>query len=167
MPKVLRMIAVIVLVASPPAFADSLVYNGHISGKHTDLLLTKEQIAALNRGQAEIALTEGQRQVLRRLPKAAGVTGLRILCASTKTCTSELHNVAIRVGQKVEVANDLLSSTIDKDLGYRNSPPTTTKSMAKVQTYKDYVPRKQGKREWGVGDFWPPRQHFGQKLLAD
>jgi hypothetical protein len=102
-------------VASAPAFADGLVYKGHINGPRTVLTLTDKQAteveAGLKRdGAKEIELTPEQAAVLvAKVPKCKGIGRLLVLPRTTDTCSCHAANVAIRLSKrKIEVADNWL-----------------------------------------------------------
>ncbi|MBP6595652.1 MAG: hypothetical protein KA255_21675 [Candidatus Obscuribacter sp.] len=114
----------IVLVATAfiavcPALADGFVSNGHASGAHTDLILTKEQIIELNKPHnVKIKLTAEQKAILRKkMRKAERVDSIWVVPSNHVGCSCEANNAAVRVApNRIEVVDSLLARDFERQL---------------------------------------------------
>jgi tetratricopeptide (TPR) repeat protein len=104
-------------IAVCPALADGFVDNGHASGAHTDLILTKEQIIALNKPHNDtIKLTAEQKSILRKkMRKAERVDNIWVVPSNHVGCSCEANNAAVRVApNKIEVVDWLLARDFER-----------------------------------------------------
>jgi tetratricopeptide (TPR) repeat protein len=104
-------------IAVCPALADGFVDNGHASGAHTDLILTKEQILALNKPHnVKIKLTAEQKAILRKkMRKAERVDSIWVVPSNHVGCSCEANNAAVRVApNKIEVVDWLLARDFER-----------------------------------------------------